>query len=347
MLVFNKTQQSLLESLNNLQEKLTCDCSINELEQHEVAYKRCLEALFLQPTNASLAAAIARFQQQINWLLKYKSYAIKASNPLGYSIFLQNPGEGFSFQQHTQHKLEVFHILEVFAGGFVFICDFREWQAVYHPQAFADWLRGSADERYERFRYRPLAGDVFIIDQLNTVHTVIGCVLEEYATTSTDKVDRLYDQNQHKAIPQQFCREYALSRIQSISPPAKNHLICRQHDSVWIGEELEKKPIGGGTLVQLASLAQLTAARLSIHGHAKTDFLPTRERALSIFIAAGSGYLRFADAPSIDAKCPSIALSCGDNLLLAPDIYFAIQNTTSVLLEVSVHSIAVEAALCE
>ena len=40
--------------------------------------------------------------------MKYKSYAVKAATPLGYSIFLQNQGQGFSFQQHLVHKLEGF-----------------------------------------------------------------------------------------------------------------------------------------------------------------------------------------------------------------------------------------------
>jgi len=36
---------------------------------------------------------------------------------------------------------------------------------------------------------------VFIISELGVVHTVMGCVLEEYATVSTDMVERLHDQN--------------------------------------------------------------------------------------------------------------------------------------------------------
>ncbi len=352
MLAFDKDQQQLLDPLERLRGKLMLDCPIEVLEQYEAAYKRTLSALFAQPMSAALAAAIANFQKQINWLLKYKSYAIKASNPLGYSIFLQNPGEGFSFQQHTQHKLEVFHILEVLAGGFVFICDFAKWREVYQPQAFAAWLAGAADARYERYRYRPLPGDVFIIDQLNTVHTVLGCVLEEYATVSTDMVDRLYDQNKHKVIPPQFCREYALQKIQAIQPPAKNRLIYQQHDT-WIDEELEGKPIKGGTITQLASLPQLTAARMTLKSHAGTDFFPTRNRALSVFVTAGRGEIRLADADAEarstapEPPCHRVELSRGDNVLLAPGIHFAIQNTAELCLEVSLHSIAADTAFAK
>ena len=47
---------------------------------------------------------------------------------------------------------------------------------------------------------RPAPGDVMVIDDLGVVHAVIGCVLEEYATTSNDAVLRLHDQNVGEAV---------------------------------------------------------------------------------------------------------------------------------------------------
>ena len=79
------------------------------------------------------ARKLASLMKDIGLFFKYKPYAVKASHPLGYSIFLQRPLEGFSFQNHLEHKTEVFHILEVMPGGFVFLCKYEDWQKHYEP----------------------------------------------------------------------------------------------------------------------------------------------------------------------------------------------------------------------
>ena len=82
------------------------------------------------------------------------------------------------------HKTEIFYILDVQPGGFVFLCDFADWQRIYRRDTFLAWLNGARDERYERFKFVPRPGDVVVIDRLNVVHSVVGCVLAEFATVS-------------------------------------------------------------------------------------------------------------------------------------------------------------------
>src|SRR5215510_1718963 len=159
------SDQSGLDALPALGRHLTADAPIEVAERYEAVLKSILLEQLAGGVPGSTARRVARFQQEIGFLFKYKSYAVKCATPLGYSVFFQRPGEGFSFQRHVTRKTEVFHILEVLPGGSV--------------------------PRYDAFRFDVRPGDVFVIDQLNVVHTVIGCVLEEFATVSTDMVDRL------------------------------------------------------------------------------------------------------------------------------------------------------------
>ena len=189
------------ETLSAIAEQLRTDSPIDVLERVEHTLKERLKRELAAPLDGRRMRELASFQQNVGFLLKYKSYAIKAANPLGYSVFLQRPGEGFSFQRHVTHKTEIFYILDVLPGGYVFLCDFEEWKRAYQRDAFLAWLGGKPDERYERFRFVPQPGDVIVIDRLNVVHTVMGCTLAEFATVSTDMVDRLHDQNEHHLVP--------------------------------------------------------------------------------------------------------------------------------------------------
>src|SRR2546423_14153286 len=119
------------------------------IEQSERQLKQILARELAAPMDVRRMRALASFQQDVGFLLKYKSYAVKAASPLGYSVFLQRRGEGFSFQQHVTHKTEIFYILDVLPGGFVFLCDFGDWQRIYQRDTFLAWLNGARDERYE------------------------------------------------------------------------------------------------------------------------------------------------------------------------------------------------------
>src|SRR6185436_2762318 len=218
--------QSALEELEALREPLTSDMPIEELERFEDSWKQALDEILTAPLTGSEARQLAAFQRDVGLLPKYKSYAIKASSPLGYSVFFQEPAQGFSFQQHRHHKVEIFHILDAMPGAFALICTLDEWNAAYEKDAFSRWLEGSTNPLYERWRIPLSAGDVICLKQTGVVHTVIGCVLEEFATISTDLVDRLHDQNEGAPIPESYCRELALQLLRTVpAPPASQEVL--------------------------------------------------------------------------------------------------------------------------
>src|SRR3954452_7379012 len=120
-----------LAQLDSLREPLTADRPIADLERFEVTWKEALGRALCAPLTGADARSLAALHRDIGLLPKYKSYAIKASSPLGYSIFLQEPGKGFSFQQHRHHKVEIFHVLDITPGAFALICTLDEWNSFY------------------------------------------------------------------------------------------------------------------------------------------------------------------------------------------------------------------------
>lgn len=163
-----------LDSLPVLAEHLSADLPMETLEKFEAILKRVLRANLVGNISGEVARQVAMFQKSVGFLFKYKSYTMKAASPLGYSVFTHNQGEGFSFQRHLTHKTEVFHILEVMPDGFVFICDYKDWERVYDERSFAAWLSGEPDDRYDQFRFHPNPGDVLVINELWVLHYVIG-----------------------------------------------------------------------------------------------------------------------------------------------------------------------------
>jgi hypothetical protein len=81
----------------SLVDALRADSPIAVLEQSERQLKQILSRELAGPLDGPRIRALASFQRDLGFLLKYKSYAVKAASPLGYSVFLQRPGEGFSF----------------------------------------------------------------------------------------------------------------------------------------------------------------------------------------------------------------------------------------------------------
>src|SRR5215467_8496945 len=228
-----------------LVDALRADSPIATLEAAERELKGVLQQQLARPLDGEQIRSLAAFQQDLGFLLKYKAYAVKAASPLGYSVFLQRPGEGFSFQQHVTHKTEIFHILDVLPGGYVFLCDFSDWRATYEREAFRAWLGGAADPRYERFRFVPKPGDVIVIDRLSVVHTVVGCVLAEFATVSTDMVDRLFDQNEGRPVPAEFTRAFSEERIRRLAWPETSNLVT-YGPSGWTRTAIARERVAGG-----------------------------------------------------------------------------------------------------
>jgi hypothetical protein len=336
------------EVLPALAEYLTSDLQIAVLEGYEAVWKAVLRRELAGEVSGETARAIAAFQRRVGLLLKYKSYAIKASSPLGYSIFLQNPGEGFSFQRHLTHKTEVFHILDVHPGGFVFLCGFDEWTRCYDRQRFAAWLAGErSDPVYDRYRFPARPGDVFVLDELGIVHTVIGCTLEEFATISTDMVDRLHDQNQGKPIPAGFGKAYAAERLRGIPSPAASRLVAAPRTAARRQDAPELAPRGimGGSKTVLAD-GFVVATQYRIEPRGETEVYADPSCAASLYVRAGEGRLLMGTAAEMRrASPPCLPLHGGDLLTVPPGIRYAFVNEGLDALDLVEHRIRPEVAL--
>ena len=322
-------------------EFLHADLPIERAERLEGLLKAVLRAILAKPVSGRDARDIARFQQQLGFVLKYKSYTIKASTPVGYSIFLQNDREGFSFQRHVVHKLEVFHILSVKPGGYVFLCDYEDWKRIYEKDAFERWMAGEANTSYDRYKYVPRPGDVFVISELGVVHTVIGCVLEEYATVSTDMVERLHDQNAGKRIPSTFNRVNAEASLRTIKPPANSRLV--RGFAYRKSEPIARVGIAGGERITLCD-SFVRAARYVIRPGEETALESDDRRVALLRFFSGRGSVLMADDTEVGRSMPGIPFDSADLIFIPPGIQYAVRNESDVYVEYSEHRIAPDVA---
>lgn len=343
--IMRRLSEHGLGLLPGLAPHLASDLPIAVLERYEELFKSVLRHALASEVTGETARRLAAFQSEVGLLLKYKSYAVKASSPLGYSIFLQNPAEGFSFQRHIEHKTEVFHILDVHPGGFVFLCSYEQWCACYERERLAAWLAGGGpDPAYDAFRFDVQPGDVFILDQLGIVHTVIGCVLEEFATVSTDMVERLHDQNEGKPIPAAFNKDYARAGLHTVRTPEASHLVEGPARSM-VRRPLRPDPIAGGARTVLAS-GFVTASTIVVDPHAATEVGCDRRHAASLYVRAGSGRILLGTLAELTrAQPPSLPLGAHDLLTIPPGIAYAFVNEGAVPLEIVEHKIEPGVAL--
>jgi hypothetical protein len=323
----------------SLAKQLRADSPIAVLEGFERQLKEILSSELTAAPEGERIRALAAFQKDLGFLLKYKSYAVKAASPLGYSVFLQRPREGFSFQQHVTHKTEIFYILDVLPGGYVFLCDFADWREVYDRATFLAWLNGAADPRYERFRFVPRPGDVVVIDKLSVVHSVVGCTLAEFATVSTDMVDRLYDQNEGLPIPAEFSRAFAEDRIGRLAWPDESSLVTFGAAG-WSREAIRPEAIAGGRRTSFGGGGKFVATSSSFHAGASSEISSDPGRATSVHVASGSGRLILGTSDEVRRTTPpSLAAHAGDLFLIAPGARYGFVNDGNGSLVVAEHRI--------
>ena len=179
-------------SIDHALETLATPQPQETVEAIEVALKRHWSTVLDAGRDASASQAFSQTFHRLGFLRKYKSYGIKFSSPFGYSIFTLHDGKGFSVQVHTVAKVEAFHFFAAHDTSFAILSSEADWHAS-SAEFLSEWSAGVLDDG--PLGFRPAAGDVMVIDDLGVVHAVIGCVLEEYATTSNDAVLRLHDQN--------------------------------------------------------------------------------------------------------------------------------------------------------
>jgi hypothetical protein len=143
------------------------------------------------PRGGAVARECGAFFSRLGYFFKYKPYGVKIASPFGYSLFDLHDGEGFSFQLHVEPKIEAFHFLRVKERALVYLSGRAEWASSGAAWAAGGLLAVDAPPAVRR----PVAGDVVTIPETGVVHSVLGCVLEEYASCSVDAVERLFDQN--------------------------------------------------------------------------------------------------------------------------------------------------------
>ncbi len=330
----------------SLIDELRADSPIAVLEKAEGRLKQILREELAKPLEGERIRSLASFQRELGFLLKYKSYAVKAASPLGYSVFLQRPREGFSFQQHVTHKTEIFYILDVRPGGFVFLCDFEDWARIYDRASFLAWMNGAADDRYERFRFVPQAGDVIVIDRLSVVHSVVGCVLAEFATVSTDMVDRLHDQNEGRPIPAEFTRAFSEGCIRTQAWPSASRRVSFGA-SGWSRSDVAARPVTGGQYTEFGGDDRFTASlfRIGAGGQTETQTASIAGRATSLHVATGSGRLLLGTADELRRSSPpALNATSGDLFLVAPGAHYALVNDGGAPFVVARHEIPPEVA---
>jgi hypothetical protein len=333
---------SALEELEALRESLTADQPIEALERVEESWKQALTELLTAPLTGAEARRIAAFQRDVGLLPKYKSYAIKASSPLGYSVFFQEPGKGFSFQQHRHHKVEIFHILETMPGAFALLCTLEEWHAAYDRERFTRWLDGANDPIYERWKIPLAAGDVICLERTGIVHTVIGCILEEFATISTDMVERLHDQNEDASIPESYRRATALHLLKNTPSPAVS-----QRVAVPGGQRLPlpQEAFRGGAIVTLGAVPGLRASRIRLESGRQTQFMTSGDDSLVLFASKGDACLLLGSAAELARRDPpALELPRGTAAMIPPEMSYEVAALESEV-EVSVHAIRPDVAL--
>lgn len=314
------TSARAILSLGEIAEELKVDRPIGELEQVEASAKALISsALLSKRLSGNEAIHLAAIVRDLGFLRKYKSYAVKAAHLLGYSIFLQRPREGFSFQIHRDHKVELFHILATHSGARVFICPYSEWRKMYEPSRFTRWLGGASDVEYDRHSLVPRVGDVFRIDQLEMVHTVIGCDLEEYANTSVDMVTRLHDQNSGRPIPPEFNAAYVADRLHSVVLPDVSHAVTGNGMRTPIPEQV----IAHGETVRVLSDEPIMARIRSVSSTAPGRIRRTEEAALALHLWRGTATLRVHDG---DRGTLPLLLPKGSITLIAPHCSWSMES---------------------
>jgi hypothetical protein len=241
---------------------------------------------------------------------------VKCSVPLGYSIFFLKPGEGFSFQRHLTKKVEVFHILQPLAYAKAFLSSSAQWESAYDAKRFGQWLSGSPDSAFERYSRVPQAGDVMYVSELGVVHSILGCVLEEFATVSVDLVDRLHDQNSRAPVtdyPPRAEVEGWLKALPTLLPTVAYDTF--EHEP----KPLERSTSGDHVSVVLRETEALMAEKTQVNagGRLVLEVDAARPRALCVLGGHCDLFLRGRDE-NASADVAAIRLGPGDVTLIAP-----------------------------
>jgi len=318
---------------------------IEAVERIEALLKFVLRKVLSKQLKGVDGRQLCSLLKQQGLMFKFKPYAVKASNPFGYSIFLQRPNEGFSFQNHLEHKTEVFHILRVLPGGYVFLCQYEEWKQHYEPQTFVKWLNGESHPFFDGCRFFPKPGDTFVISELGIVHTVIGCVLEEFATISTDMVQRLHDQNDRNLVPMPPVSDLIEALADLNLPTEARHVDMLQGNEISV-EGIEPIPHTYGRSVLLTDTF-LKASHFWVDPNCivPAEIDNDRVTVIRVFRGRCHVYLQDQEEHSANLAVDPIIAEEGDVIVIPNGIHFIIENPAEMELACSEHRILSDVAL--
>ncbi len=309
---------------------------MDRIERIEAVFKRYLHLAFQTNLSAGDARSIAEVTKKVGFILKFKPYGVKCATPLGYSLFFLRPGMGFSFQRHLTRKTELFHMLKILERGQVYLSTSEAWNAVYDKDAFNRWLAGTPDARYEKYSVKPNPGDVYLVTELETVHSVLGCVLEEYATVSVDMVDRLHDQNTGRDDVDFVDGATVEKWLAELPRPLPT--------SCW--KTLTEPPVpmvrtehAGVQHIVLADTGEFLAERFEVNAGCVERIAADPARARSIFCLGGRCRVEMRTA----AASEQVDLNAGEVIIIPPRIEHTI--FADVLSSLSSHTIRPELAL--
>ncbi len=329
------------DTLGAIGPHLRSDLAIDRIEEMEAILKRCLREKFSKPVDGGDARFLAQWSQSVGFIMKYKPYGVKCATPFGYSIFLLNPGEGFSFQRHLTRKTEIFHIIQPLEDARVFLCSSEQWERTYDPASFAAWLHGKSEPKYDNFSRRPEAGDVYHVDELGVVHTVLGCILEEFATVSTDMVDRLHDQNASRSASPVSVRADVVERLRSLP----SHMPClARWPSGTRAEPLAIRDAGDGEVVEISGEGVIRAERYRATRGSTVKLPFDGARATTLFFLNGHGSMELRSKDERGSMhVPAISFTPGDTFTIAPAIDVALRADDDF--SMSSHRVGVSEAL--
>ncbi|GAA0544512.1 quercetin dioxygenase-like cupin family protein [Rhizomicrobium palustre] len=313
---FDWDSLSWREALPRVAAALKRPMKIERAEEIEAVFKRYLKSSFAAGLSGADAAFVAEASKTAGFVSKFKPYGIKCATALGYSIFFLHPGMGFSFQRHRTRKTELFHMLDILDRGQIYLSTSKEWDAVYEKDAFNRWLSGEENAGYQAYSRRPSPGDVYLVTELDTVHSVLGCVIEEFATVSTDMVDRLHDQNEAARGDVPMEKPETVARWLSELPrPLPSNCWKSLSDAP---APLPTKTGSGTKEIVLADTGEFLAERFEIAPSASLSLPADGDRARSLFCLGG--HCRVTLTAPGESQGSDVTLAPGEVIIVAPNL---------------------------
>jgi hypothetical protein len=272
------------------------------------------------------AVAFARFFSTVGFFHKYKPYGVKIASPFGYSLFDLYERQGFSFQMHVEPKYEGFHILRTKPEALIYVGSVPEWNAVGQRWAHGVWA--GQDLPDPPAVWRPAVGDTTAIIETETVHSVLSCVLEEFAGCSVDAVERLYDPYPRTGLelPAEHTRARDLLLGSTVTLPTR---ILRRVASGW---QVDAAAPGTSSQTLIDVKGELWGGRVVVDADAPLPLDGSDEDVSVVVPAAG-------DVVVVDIEGSALPVAVGDLVCLPPRVEARIRPAGSSAV-VALHRVA-------